>query len=84
MNGHSAIDSTGRKWIRNSAGRIYTHCIVISHDDVISHAEWAGRPDLAAKVAASWRGETHYKTGKPYTAEVIVAVCTPGKREKVA
>lgn len=88
MNGHTATDSTGQKWVRNSTSRTYTHCVVITGPIVDgenlyhSHAEWSGRPDLAAKVAAGWRAKTHHKTGKPYTAEVIPAVCTPGQRAK--
>lgn len=84
MNGHVAVDSAGTKWVRNSAERNYTHCVVITNAAGNQHAEWASSLALAERNASTWRKRSYVKDGatQGYTAEVIEAVCTIGQKAR--
>jgi hypothetical protein len=62
-NKYQVIDSRGATHKRTSAGRTYTHCVVIHFNNkwrsMRSRAEWAGSAWLAEKNAARWRGKSH-------------------------
>lgn len=87
MNGHEATDSTGKRWIRNSASRIYTHVVVSRRaGSEFSQAQWAGSKRLAEKNAASWRSSTYVSAGGMhvrYEAEVIEATVVQGRVKDV-
>jgi len=81
---YEAHDATGKRHTRTTAGRTYTHCVVIHFEGYTSKVtgtwipaydktSWAGSLALAQKQARSW-------TRDDVTVEIVEAQVIGGKR----